>query len=88
MAVAEMALEIKEAMKELALQNKQDLTIRIGVHTGTVVAGVIGKKKFIYDVWGDTVNLASRMESLGQPGKIQVTEAVAQKLGNAYKFED
>jgi len=52
-----------------------------------VVAGVIGAKKFIYDVWGDTVNMASRMESLGVPGRIQVTHAVMERLTADYRFE-
>ena len=65
----------------------QTLTIRIGVHVGEAVAGVIGIKKFIYDVWGDTVNVASRMESTGIPRRIQVTEEVVRALGDTYQFE-
>ena len=60
---------------------------RIGIHCGPVVAGVIGTKKFIYDVWGDTVNLASRMESLGVPGRIQVTHAVEERLAGRFRLE-
>ena len=48
--------------------------MRVGVHTGPAVAGVIGKEKFAYDIWGDTVNLASRMESSGEPGKVNISE--------------
>jgi class 3 adenylate cyclase len=57
------------------------------MHCGPVVAGVIGKRKFIYDVWGDTVNTASRMESLGVPGRIQVTAAVRERLAAEFAFE-
>jgi adenylate cyclase len=53
-----------------------------------VVAGVIGTKKFIYDIWGDTVNMASRMESLGVAGRVQVTHAVRERLGGAFAFEE
>ncbi|MGC1395576.1 MAG: adenylate/guanylate cyclase domain-containing protein, partial [Coleofasciculaceae cyanobacterium] len=63
-------------------------SIRIGIHTGPVIAGIIGTKKFIYDLWGDTVNIASRMESHGVPGSIQVTEETYQRLKNQYIFED
>jgi len=63
------------------------ITFRIGIHCGAVVAGVIGTKKFIYDVWGDTVNMASRMESLGVPGRVQVTESLAERLGGSFEFE-
>jgi class 3 adenylate cyclase len=62
------------------------LSLRIGVHVGEGVAGVIGIKKFIYDVWGDTVNTASRMESTGIPGRIQVTQNVVAKVGEAFRF--
>jgi guanylate cyclase len=63
------------------------LAVRIGIDTGPAVAGVIGRRKFIYDLWGDTVNTASRMESHGLPGQIQVTERVAAGLGPTYVVE-
>jgi class 3 adenylate cyclase len=60
---------------------------RIGMHTGPVVAGIIGRHKFIYDVWGDTVNLASRLEAQGVPDRIQVSGATRDALGDGYAFE-
>ncbi len=65
----------------------QSLQLRIGVNCGPVTAGVIGKRKFIYDLWGDTVNIASRMESHGQAGFIQVSAAVREQLGDGWRFE-
>lgn len=62
------------------------LTVRIGIHTGPAVAGVIGTRKLFYDVWGDTVNTASRMESHGSAGLIQVTEDARKALGDRYEF--
>ncbi len=87
-AIAQMALDIQAAIPQLCDKTGQDLSIRIGINTGPVIAGVIGKKKFIYDLWGDTVNIASRMESQGLPGKIQVTAATYQHLREQFLFEE
>jgi adenylate cyclase len=65
----------------------QPLQVRIGIDTGPVVAGVIGTSKFSYDLWGDTVNTAIRMESLGVPGCIQVTGRTYHRLRNGYRFQ-
>ena len=63
------------------------LSVRIGIHTGPVVAGVIGRNKFIYDVWGDTVNTASRMETYGAPGRVHVSDATQQLIDDAFRCE-
>ena len=85
-AVAEMALDM---VAEIAGRHDgRGMQIRIGIDTGPVVAGVIGLRKFIYDLWGDTVNTASRMESHGLPGAIQVTERTFQRLCDRYRFEE
>jgi class 3 adenylate cyclase len=73
--------------REHALENRVSMQVRIGINSGPVVAGVIGKSKYIYDLWGDTVNLASRMESTGVPGAIQVTRSVYEQLKDKFAFE-
>jgi adenylate cyclase len=85
-AVAEMALSIRSLCTDLERAGGLPVTVRIGMDTGPVVAGVIGRRKFIYDLWGDTVNTASRMESHGVPGEIQVTERVFDRLKGSYAF--
>jgi class 3 adenylate cyclase len=86
-AVAQMALDMQGAIAHFQAKYSEQLQIRIGINTGSVVAGVIGTKKFIYDLWGDAVNVASRMESSGVPGKIQVTEGTYERLKERYEFE-
>jgi adenylate cyclase len=81
------ALEMLREVAKVRAPNSGALSIRIGVHAGPVTAGVIGESKFTFDVWGDTVNVASRMESSGVAGQIQVTDAVAAELANIYSFE-
>ncbi|RMH73364.1 MAG: HAMP domain-containing protein [Cyanobacteria bacterium J007] len=81
-AIAEMALDMQAEIAKFNQKMDTSLSMRIGIHTGPVIAGVIGIKKFIYDLWGDTVNIASRMESHGIPGCIHLSEATYECLKN------
>ena len=87
-AIAEMALDMQQAISHFKRDNDEPFYLRIGINTGPVVAGVIGTKKFTYDLWGDTVNVASRMESQGMPGGIQVTTTTYEQLRDKYVFEE
>ncbi|MEP6825055.1 MAG: adenylate/guanylate cyclase domain-containing protein [Ramlibacter sp.] len=86
-ALCDLALDLREAMERYNQANGTALGMRIGIHAGPAVAGVIGVKRFLYDVWGDTVNVASRMEGSGEPGAIQVTEAVVRQAREHFRFE-
>lgn len=85
--IARFALEMREVVKQIKRDDGSPFSIRMGIHTGPVVAGVIGKSKFAYDLWGDTVNIASRMESQGMDNCIQVTEKVYAQLQADFTFK-
>jgi class 3 adenylate cyclase len=82
-----MAIRMVHITREHAMENSVSMRLRVGVNSGPVVAGIIGKSKYIYDLWGDTVNLASRMESGGIPDTVQVTRPVYEKLKDHFVFE-
>jgi urea transport system substrate-binding protein len=86
-AVADMALAIRAEVARRSDPAGEPLAVRIGIDTGPVVAGVIGTQRFIHDLWGDTVNTASRMESQGATGCIQVTDRTYRRLRDGYRLQ-
>ena len=87
-AIADMSLDMYKELDRINAEAGTDLNIRIGINSGPVVAGVIGTRKFTYDLWGDAVNTAARMESHGIEGRVQVTEATYNLLKDSFDFED
>ncbi|MGD9621227.1 MAG: adenylate/guanylate cyclase domain-containing protein [Mycolicibacterium sp.] len=87
-ALAALALDMAEAVADLKDSEGRDVPLRIGMATGPVVAGVVGAKKFFYDVWGDAVNVASRMETTDEEGRIQVPDNIYQRLRGSFVFEE
>jgi len=86
-ALAFMALDMLEAMRAEGEAGHLGLELRVGINSGPVVAGVIGRKRFLYDLWGDAVNTASRMESYGMPGRVQITRATYELLAGEFECE-
>ncbi len=87
-AMAAMAIGMQEAFRDIIRNRGLPMELRIGMHSGPVAAGVIGRQKFTYDLWGDTVNLASRMESQGEPSRIQVSPTTRGLLEGSFRFAD
>ncbi|SPE61353.1 Adenylate/guanylate cyclase [Verrucomicrobia bacterium] len=85
-AMAGLALELRGEVERFNREYRTSLSIRIGMSTGPVVAGVIGRKRFSYDLWGDTVNLACRLESLGEPGSITASNSTQERLKDKFRF--
>ena len=84
--MARLALDMRAELRRIGRAAKRDVSCRIGLATGPAVAGVIGRTKFAYDLWGHTVNMAARMESHGEPGEIQVTEAMHDRLVDSFEM--
>jgi class 3 adenylate cyclase len=86
-ASAELAIQLREEIEQFNRQYNTSFRIRIGICTGAVVAGVIGRGRFAYDLWGETVNLACRLETTGEAGRIQIAESTCDRLKDKYRFE-
>lgn len=87
-ATARMALDMMDAIQDINTSTGHKLALRIGIHVGPVVAGVVGTSKFFYDLWGDTVNVANRMETHGEVGHIHISEALAERLQDRFEIEE
>jgi class 3 adenylate cyclase len=87
-SMVEFARAMLLGLKRINAEQRTAFELRIGIHTGPVIAGVIGEQRFLYDVWGESVNLASRLESHGAPGRIHVSMATRQALAKLYRFEE
>ena len=85
--IADLALDMLTVAQRFTDDTGTPMTIRVGISSGMVVAGVIGKSKFVYDLWGDPVNTAGRMESYGLPGRIQVSEATQHLLEKSHRLD-
>ncbi len=85
--IAELALQMRDYIQALPLIGGQRVNFRIGINSGAVIGGVIGTHKFQYDIWGDAVNLASRMESHGEPGRIQISDTTYQLIKDYFVCE-
>ncbi len=81
------ALDLLFETDQLGIRMGRDIKVRIGVHSGPLVAGVVGEFRFVYDLWGSTVNISSRIEEAGQPGKITVSQAVIDRIGDSFVYE-
>ena len=86
-AIARLALAMVQAAEDVARETGGPLQIRVGIHSGAVVAGVIGQRKFAYDIWGDTVNVAARMESHGVAGRVQISADTAEIIASDFDLE-
>ena len=85
--VAQFALAALKIVTDMSANNPFQISVRIGIHTGTVAAGIVGKKKFSYELWGDVVNIANRFEGSSKPDSIHVSDTVRIRLNDDYYFE-
>jgi guanylate cyclase len=86
-ALTYMALDMRDYISSHTFRNGQRVSFRIGINSGAMIAGVIGRRKFVYDVWGDAVNIASRMESHGLGGAVQITQATYELIKDVFVCE-
>jgi adenylate cyclase len=87
LVIAKVALEMAHGLEVLPARHGRRIAFRLGINSGPLVAGVIGKSKFQYDLWGDTVNIAARMESHGQPGRVHISDATYQLIKDDFECE-